>query len=332
MPVTQDRGNGDLEEALAGWLGVTRVVTAGRPASGGWSNETIFVTADGADLVLRLAPAGRAMFPDYDLGRQVACLRHVRAHGLAAPEVTHCDLAGSVLGRPMFAMRRIPGRIPADGRPNFARAGWLHDSVDEEQRRFSESLVDALARLHRLPVPDFLDLGPHPATHLRWCDGLRPAHTRPDDLLDRVRDRLDADAPRPGGEAALVWGDARAANTIVDDAYGVCGLLDWELAGTGPPELDLAWMYEMDRMRAPGGRTPALPGFLTEQEVAARWQARTGKALDDDPWYRLYAAFKIVVLLELHLAAARADGGTTPDPGPRPDNRARRRLRKLLES
>src|SRR5882762_4568501 len=60
---------------VARWLGVGTVTVEGSPTGGGWSNETIFVRADGRALVVRLTPADASMFPTYDLAQQVRCLQ-----------------------------------------------------------------------------------------------------------------------------------------------------------------------------------------------------------------------------------------------------------------
>jgi aminoglycoside phosphotransferase (APT) family kinase protein len=79
--------DGALRAWLAARLGLASLEIADQraPAAGGWSSETWMLTArDGARaaadrrIVLRLAPSGPAMFPEYDLGRQVACMRALK--------------------------------------------------------------------------------------------------------------------------------------------------------------------------------------------------------------------------------------------------------------
>ena len=42
------------------------------------------------------------------------------------------------------------------------------------------------------------------------------------------------------------WGDARIGNIIYRDFEPVA-VLDWEMAGLGPPALDLGWMIYLHR-------------------------------------------------------------------------------------
>lgn len=82
---------------------------------------------------------------------------------------------------------------------------------------------------------------------------------------------LDAEAP-----VGQLWGDARPANMVVEN-FGIVGLLDWELAGSGPGELDIVWFCEMNRMRSIGIGIAPLPGFLDDAATWRRWSAAVGR-------------------------------------------------------
>ena len=118
-----------------------------RPTGGGWSNDTLIVEA-AADVavVLRMQPDGPAMFPDYDLTREYRVLSLLSAQpSVPTPPLVGADLDGILFGRPLIAMAFVPGHVPADDRPSFAEAGWLHDAPPTTQRRFHEQLIAAIA-------------------------------------------------------------------------------------------------------------------------------------------------------------------------------------------
>ncbi len=146
---------------LAGWLAplLGRQVVADslrerRPTGGGWSNDTVIVEmAPDAAVVLRMQPDGPAMFPDYDLTREYRVLSLLSGQpSVPTPPLVGADLDGTLFGRPLIAMQFVAGHVPADDRPSFAEAGWLHDAPPTTQRRFHEQLIAAIASLHRLPV------------------------------------------------------------------------------------------------------------------------------------------------------------------------------------
>lgn len=317
-------------EAVRRWLGCAELAVTGRPGAGGWSGETVFLVADGRPLVLRTAPARRGMFAEHDLETQVRCLRHVRAHCLPAPDVVAADPAGEVLGRPAYLMERVPGRVPADDDPPFTRAGFLVDATVEQRRRYSVDLLDRIAELHRIPALPGLPVGPAPTDHLNWCARQRAGIETGAELVEEARSALAQSAPPADGPPALLWGDARPANTVVADDFRVVALLDWELAGTGAPEFDIAWLLEMNRLRAPGGVDPPLDGFLDEEQTWRRWAGRAGREPQARRWHHLFAAYRVVVLMDLHLADRVRRGALPADHPVRTDNRARRRLAALL--
>lgn len=336
--------------ALAAWLGraldlAAPVVAEMRPPKGGgWSSETWLMTLRdaarpddaGRRIVLRLAPAGPAMFPDYDLRRQIACLRalkHVPA--CPVPEMLAEDAAGRVIGRPLYAMAFVDGQIPADDRPDLFEAGFLMDASPQQRERFCLTLIDTLAALHSIAPPPalaaILHRGGKSATALgRELDWLRAVFAwgrghaaQPE--IERAFDWLAVNLP-DDSRAALLWGDARPANVMVRD-FAPAALLDWELATLGPPELDVFWLVEMNRMRA-RGRLP--PGFLDGDATAAAYEAASGLRLRDANWHTIFAAAKVAVLMLRHLLVRVAQSGLDARHAVLTDNVATRRLRTLM--
>jgi aminoglycoside phosphotransferase (APT) family kinase protein len=315
---------------VARWLGVGTVTVEGSPTGGGWSNETIFVRADGRALVVRLTPADVSMFPTYDLAQQVRCLQLAAAAQLPVPVVIGFEPESSVLGRPFFVMERLAGRVPADDDPPFTKAGFVFDASEAEQRRLCETAVDHIAAVQGIEAPAFLTVGPTPADHLAWCAELcRWAGIGHPDVL-ATHAALAATVP-PAGDApsGLLWGDARPANMVLDDHFGIVGLLDWELAGTGPGELDLAWFLEMNRMRTTGMDIPPLPGWMSDDATWARWSANIGREATHVDWYLRYNAYKVAVLLFLYLRVMIDKGRLPAGHRLMSDNLATRRLRQF---
>jgi aminoglycoside phosphotransferase (APT) family kinase protein len=282
------------------------------PSGGGWSNDTLFVGADTAEcarVVVRLAPTGPAMFPSYDLGRQTAVMTVVRASGrVPVPAILAVDLDGTRVGRPAFVMEFVRGRVPVDDRPSFAEKGFLFDASRAEQRAFHEELLNAVVSVHDCPTPALAAvLAPPEVRRLGVVGQLRQVWEfdrgdRWSPVVDAALDRLGDGEPRVGDRDVLLWGDARPANVIVPDTgFAPVALLDWELASVGPPEFDITWLAEMNRMRMQGSGVAPLPGFLPDDEAVAHYEARSGRRLRDLPWFRLFSAARIAVLMHRHL-------------------------------
>ena len=316
-----------LEEAaerarFAAWLAAqtgaridAAALRAARPSGGGWSNETAIVETGDATLprvVVRVQPARMSMFPSYDLARELCCLRAVaRKCRAPVPAVLAEDLEGDVFSRPRFVMRHVAGRVPSDDRPTFAEAGWLAEASPREQREFHTGLIRAIREVHRIPAnaPELAALrdGREPGLQgelarlesvFAWDRGARfPAAIEAGFAFAR-RAQPAADSQ------CLLWGDARPANAIVaEDGFAVRALLDWELASLGAPELDVAWLLEMNWMRVEGAGTQPLAGFLDAAETVACYEESADTKLGDLAWYRLFSALKMAVLMHRYLRA-----------------------------
>jgi aminoglycoside phosphotransferase (APT) family kinase protein len=335
------------DPALLRWLGnridmrAPRFVEARSPTAGGWSSETHIVTLGDGDatrrIVLRFAPGGPAMFPEYDLSRQVACMRAL--HSVAdcpVPDILADDLKGTVLGRPFYVMNFVAGDIPSDDRPTLFEAGFLFDADPADQRRFHLAFLDTLVALHRFAPPAHLvrtlsrtGTGRTPlARELAWLRGVFDwgygAAAQP--VIENAFAWLDTNLPDDPNQA-LLWGDARPANVVVRD-FRPAALLDWELASLGPPELDVFWLLEMNRMRSKG---KLLPGFLPDPEACAHYEAHTRHVLRDSQWHIRFAATKVAVLMLRHLLVRVAHGDLPADHPVLTSNTATRRVQALIQ-
>ena len=82
-------------------------------------------------------------------------------------------------------------------------------------------------------------------------------------------------------------------------------VFDWEMATLGDPLMDLGttlgyWVEAGDpaEWREHGFGLTALPGNLTRMELARRYEARTGRAVDRILFDYVYALFKIAVIIQ----------------------------------
>lgn len=298
----------DIERVTA-WMG-ERLATLRPPLefhliAGGHSNLTYKVTdRSGGHWVLRRPPLGQVLATAHDMGREhriIAALAQTEVP--VAPAVGLCTDEG-VNGAPFYVMDFVEGTVVRDE----AAAAAL--SV-RQRRAASESLVDVLASIHSVDVEavGLGDLGRHDGyierQLRRWyrqyqgSKGQMPTMDFP--AVDEVHDRLMAAIPTQQ-EVAIVHGDYRLDNCMLDDAGRVAAVLDWEICTLGDPLADVGllsvyWTDPGDSAALPQASPTALEGFLRRDEVLARYAEVSGRDLSDIAFYQCFGWWKLTCII-----------------------------------
>ncbi|MGL6071039.1 phosphotransferase family protein [Craterilacuibacter sp.] len=319
----------DIAPALAAWLarhhgGSARILEL-RPPAQGYSNETWLIDAEfGAEpqrqqLVLRLAPAGSGLFPDYDLALQYRVMAALADSPVPVPGLYGFEEDASVLGRPFYLMRRIEGRVPNEN-PQYHIQGWLGELDAGSLRRHWFAGIETAAQIARIDWRahglDTLAPGGDPvavqldelAAFLTWTE----AQARPYPLIRRALAWLAAHRPA-SRRAALVWGDAKLGNLIFDDAGRVAAALDWESAHIGDVLEDLAWFLVLDRSLSEGYAVPRLAHLPSREESIACWEAASSESAALLPWFELFAAARLAVIMARLGTLFTARGWVAPE-------------------
>jgi aminoglycoside phosphotransferase (APT) family kinase protein len=245
--------------------------------------------------------------------------------GVPVPEAVWVEPDPAALGTPFYIMSRVDGVVPDD--ITYNSDGWLFEASREEQRRLQESTVSALAALHAAPDPErnfaFLEFPQAGDTPLRrhvahaqaWYDHAVSLGGRCP-LIERGFRQLAQAWPADSGETVLSWGDARVNNVIYQD-FAPAALLDWEMAGLGPREIDIAWLvggHSVFQDIAGLFGSPGMPGFLKLEDVAAQYEAETGHRVRDIDFYLTYTAIQwAVVFVIVGLRRVRFGEQEMPD-------------------
>ncbi len=287
-------------------------------AAGG-SNLTYTVTdADGRRWVLRRPPVGRALATAHDVEREWRILRALAGTGtVPVPEpVAFCaDLA--VTGAAFYVMGFAVGVI--------LRTVDDADRVDPAVLRAAgEALLDTQVALHAVDVTavGLGDLGPHEGyverQLARWRRQYDDGKVRDVPLLEDLHRRLARTVPTSPPGTALLHGDYRFDNVVLDDEGRVVAVLDWELATLGEAVADACWslLYwadpDDDEAFLPSSPTlhPALP---RRAEVVGRYAATSGRPLDDWSWYEAFGWWKMGCIVEgVHARRRRGQGAGAP--------------------
>jgi len=318
--LTMQRSSRDvtqLPDRLAAWL-ATLLPPDSEPSvellagidANGLSSETLSLDVtrtDGgerrtAGYVARVAPTAEDLpvFPEYALQAQYEVMRLVaELTDVPVPQVRWQETTGDVLGTPFFLMDRVEGVVPPDVLPYNFGDNWLFDAPPERQRALQDATVGVLAKLHAIPDAAttfaFLDRG-HGDTALArdlawtraWYDYAVPGVGR-SPLVERALAWLEANLPADGGPPVLCWGDSRIGNVLYRD-FAPVGVLDWEMATTGPRELDVSWLVFAHQVFESITGTfglPGMPGFLREADVVETYERLSGVRLRPLHWFHV---------------------------------------------
>jgi aminoglycoside phosphotransferase (APT) family kinase protein len=278
----------------------------------GHSNFTFLVTRGGAPPGGgpgggRRPPPGPPLPPSaHDVLREARLLRALEATPVRVPRVLATGDEDAGLGVPFYVMEEMHGTVITTDVP---------PAIDDEEgrRRVCEELVDALAELHAV---DWRACGLEgygkPTGYLerqvRRFTGLWEYNkTREVPVVEEVRDWLAANLPE-SPEATIVHGDYRLGNTMVADEAParLVAIFDWELSTIGDPLADVGYLTvtwaeagdPADIAYAALSAATRRPGFMTREELTARYEERSGRPVSKLNWYQALALWKAAVFME----------------------------------
>ncbi len=274
-----------------------------RRPTAGYASETVFfdVTWTGgagecvAPGVIRMAPPDDGVFSHYDLVSQWQAQMAAAAAGVpVAGPVLETDPGW--LGRPFVAMRRVEGHIVGSV---LHRDPWLRALGPDRQASVHRSFLTVLADIHRSDLTGAADVPRRDnqmeldfwGEYLAWSSDGHPVPVLVD-ALSWCRRNRPADEPPP----ALLWGDPRFENAVVDDELTVRAVLDWDMTSIGAPEHDLAWFTGLDLTmhRLFGER---VPGFPDRAGTVALFEELSGRRVSELEWYETLAMVRSTAIM-----------------------------------
>jgi aminoglycoside phosphotransferase (APT) family kinase protein len=285
----------------------------------GHSNVT-FLLARGAErYVLRRPPRGPLPPSAHDVLREARLLLAVEDAEVRTPRVlVACD-DESVIGAPFYLMDYVEGHVITDTVP---------ETLDDPdgRRRISLELVDSLAEVHSVDwhacgLEGFGKPSGYLERQLRRFGGLWEFNkTRELPVVQEIGEWLAANLPESPA-ATIVHGDYRLGNTMFSDRAParLIAIFDWEMATLGDPLADLGYLTVTWAEPGQPARTmfdrwvvTKNEGFLSRDELIARYEERAGREAPDLRWYQALAMWKAAVFMEGNYKRSLA--GTTDDP------------------
>lgn len=268
----------------------------------GHSNLTFLLRAGSSEYVLRRPPFGAKIKSAHDMGREYRTLKLLYEVYPKVPRpIAYCE-DEAVIGAPFYLMERVCGIILRRDLPEGVTV------TSAQMRSLSEEFIDNLAEIHSLEPARFGDVNRARGYVERQVRGWteRYYNSRTDDLADieTVARWLASHMP-PDSSPALIHNDYKYDNLVLTPDLRILAVLDWEMATVGDPLMDLGttlgyWVTEADNEALQEMRFCAttLPGNLTRGELIERYQARTGRHIEDVLFYYAYALFKIAVIAQ----------------------------------
>jgi aminoglycoside phosphotransferase (APT) family kinase protein len=239
-----------LANLVAGHFGVGPDSVRPRRCTTGKFNTTYFVEGGPVPLVIRIAPPDdrdRVLFYEHRMMRQEPALHALlRARtDVPVPSILSHDFSRRAIDRDYLLMEQRPG-TPIAQLPRLTQRG-----CDEVLRQVGR----CLRQVHGLTGDRFGYVGEHrpmepqpdwaSAFVVMWhklledierCAGYRPEEV---DRMRRLLDRHIKVFDRPVS-ASLLHMDVWAENILADDAGRLTGLIDWDRALWGDPEIEFA--------------------------------------------------------------------------------------------
>jgi aminoglycoside phosphotransferase (APT) family kinase protein len=295
-------------DPIAAWLG-TRLDNP-RLLAGGTQNIVLRFTADGRDLVLRHPPAQPRANSNRLLEREIRVLTALEQTGVPHPRLVAACTDPSIAGAVFYVMEAVDGFNPTVAMPASA-----------PRHRMGLELMDALAALGGVdPVAvglaDFGRMDGFLERQVgRWADELAgyrrfAGWEGPGALGDvaAVGQWLSDHCPAQA-RAGIIHGDYHIGNGIFGEDGALRAVVDWEMATLGDPLVDLGRIlisWPDGPARPQTMRVAPLDGFPSRADMIARYAERSGRALDDLPWFEVLACYKLGLILEGSHARAQA--------------------------
>jgi len=294
------------DAAVTAWLQARTAVNpplAYEVIAGGRSNLTYRVSdVVGRKWVLRRPPLHSVLASAHDVGREHRLMHALQDSAVPVPPVVGLEEDPDVNGAPFYVMEFVDGHV-------IRSIDDAEEALAPDVRRdTARGLVQTLVDLHAVDI-DAIGLGDlarredYLARQLRrWYGQFQKGDSRDLPLVGLLHDRLVADIPRQHG-TAIVHGDYRLDNVIVDGRGAIQAVLDWELCTLGDPLADLGLLVvywtppsatQLPLIPAAG----AIPGFPDSDEIVSWYAQLSGRDVTELPYYVAFGLWKLAIILE----------------------------------
>ena len=275
--------------------------------AGGRSNLTYRVSDAAAHTyALRRPPLSHVLPTAHDMVREFTIISALGPQGIPVAHPLGLCTDEDVNERPFYVMEFVDGFILRDR----VQAERTYDLATRGE--IGTHLASTLAQLHRVDVDaaglgDFSRRDGYIERQLRrWrtqYEQMRVEGVDHGGLVEEVGDHLARLIP-PQQRVAVVHGDYRLDNTVLDEDGRVRAILDWEISTLGDPMADLGmllvyWAEPSDPTAALLGAAPTTaPGFATRDQVLTAYAANTDLDVSGIAYYQAFGYWKLACILQ----------------------------------
>ena len=283
----------------------------GRPEisqfASGNSNLTYRLKYRNEDLVVRRPPFGTKAKSAHSMIREYRIMNALKPVYACVPDTLYYTDDESVIGSEFFIMRKVEGQVIKETIPD----DWGFTATDT--RRFCRQFWEKLIELHQVDyvAAGLEDFGKPEGYMQRQVLGWNGRYERvitPDvGEFSDVRNWLESNMPAGSGHHAVLHGDYRIDNVILDkqDPTVIRAVLDWEICALGEPLMDLgnalAYWTEPDDppyLKALQMQPSTAEGMMTRTEILSLYSELTGRDTSGFLFYLVYGYFRNAVILQ----------------------------------
>jgi aminoglycoside phosphotransferase (APT) family kinase protein len=291
--------------------------------AGGRSNLTFRVTdALGATFALRRPPVSHVLPTAHDMVREHTIITALYPQGVPVARPLGLCVDPEVNERPFYVMEFVEGAILRDR----AEAEATFDVPT--RTLIGNHLAATLAQLHDVDVEraGLGDLARHDGyierQINRWrgqFEQMKVEGVDHETIVEEVGDTLARSIPLQQ-RVAVVHGDYRLDNTVLNETGDVRAILDWEICTLGDPVADLGtllcyWAQRGDATEFLLGAAPTTAeGFITRDEVLKAYADHSSLDLSNVAYYQAFGYWKLACIMQGVFARYRA-GATAGDRG-----------------
>jgi aminoglycoside phosphotransferase (APT) family kinase protein len=279
----------------------------------GHSNETLFVTWDDRELVIRRPPPGETADTAHDVLREYNVLKALQDTDVRVPTTVLSCNDHNIIGSDFYVMEREEGIVIREKEPD-------QFTVPEHRQAVGKEMIDTLTEIHEV---DYEAIGlqefgyPNGFTQRqidRWEEQYEwafqvTAEEREVPEVHEVTKWLQNNVPEVYPHT-LIHGDYKLDNVMFDfETYPqITTVFDWEMSTLGDPFTDLGWMLsywptENDQTDKVGTSSDLdfllRDGYPSRTELVKRYESITGYEFENDRFYRVLAVYKLGALGEM---------------------------------